>query len=102
MRSMTRWSGAGKRGRRAVRPAVEALEGRSTPTVALVADLNPLDGGNPAQLTPVGDTLFFTASDEGHGRELWKTDGTPEGTVLVKDLTPGRADTTFGELVDFN
>jgi ELWxxDGT repeat protein len=40
-------------------------------------------------LKAVGDTLFFTARDETHGRELWKSDGTPEGTVLVKDIYRG-------------
>src|SRR5262249_20177292 len=39
---------------------------------------------------------FFTARDltDGvtHGRELWKSDGTPEGTVLVKDIAPGPSD----------
>src|SRR5262249_28653286 len=47
-------------------------------------------------LTNVGGTLFFTARDltDGvtRGRELWKTDGTPEGTVLVKDIEPGPSD----------
>ncbi len=37
----------------------------------------------------VGDTLFFVADDGVHGHELWMTDGTPAGTVLVKDIYPG-------------
>lgn len=37
----------------------------------------------------IGRTLYFAADDGVHGRELWKTDGTPEGTVLVKDIRPG-------------
>ena len=34
-------------------------------------------------------TLFFTANDATTGRELWKSDGTAAGTVLVKDINPG-------------
>ena len=37
----------------------------------------------------VGSTLFFVAVDGTSGEELWKSDGTPGGTVLVKDIQPG-------------
>jgi ELWxxDGT repeat protein len=40
------------------------------------------------ELTAVGDTLFFAANDGIHGYELWKSDGTDEGTAIVKDLRP--------------
>ena len=46
------------------------------------------DYGDPSSLTGVGGTLFFTADDGIHGRELWKSDGTKAGTVLVKDIDP--------------
>ena len=47
-------------------------------------------GGNgPDNLTAVGDTLFFTASDGVHGEELWRSNGTRTGTVMVKDIRPG-------------
>jgi len=42
-----------------------------------------------SQLTVVGDTMYFVARDQAHGRELWKTDGTVDGTVLVADLSDG-------------
>jgi len=37
----------------------------------------------------VGNTLFFSARDGTHGPELWKSDGTEDGTVLVEDIHPG-------------
>ena len=37
----------------------------------------------------IGGTTYFDATDPDHGEELWKTDGTAAGTVLVKDITPG-------------
>jgi ELWxxDGT repeat protein len=44
----------------------------------------------PQQLTEHGGALYFTADDgTGAGRELWRSDGTTVGTVLVKDLYPG-------------
>lgn len=54
--------------------------------------------------TKVGSTGFFVADDYYHGSELWKTDGTTEGTVLVKDILPGIS-SGFNincDLVDFN
>ncbi|QSQ26176.1 hypothetical protein JY651_15115 [Pyxidicoccus parkwayensis] len=36
-----------------------------------------------------GDLVFFAASSDSGGTELWRTDGTPDGTFLVADLSPG-------------
>src|SRR5262249_56068638 len=44
---------------------------------------------NPGSFTVVKGTLFFSAGDTTHGTELWKSDGTEAGTVLVKDINPG-------------
>ncbi|MEL6615860.1 MAG: ELWxxDGT repeat protein, partial [Bacteroidota bacterium] len=35
--------------------------------------------------------LYFRASDGVNGAELWRSNGTPEGTSLVADLAPGAA-----------
>jgi ELWxxDGT repeat protein len=42
-----------------------------------------------SNLTNINGTLFFSADDGTNGRELWKSDGTEAGTVLVKDIQPG-------------
>ncbi|MFC2036401.1 ELWxxDGT repeat protein [Chloroflexota bacterium] len=51
----------------------------------------------PGDLTEMDGLLFFNATDRavgpppwtGTGDELWKSDGTEAGTVLVKDIEPG-------------
>ena len=37
----------------------------------------------------VNGTLFFQANDGSSGEELWKSDGTSAGTVMVKDIANG-------------
>jgi ELWxxDGT repeat protein len=45
----------------------------------------PIPGG------VVGGRLLLAAGDGRSGRELWASDGTPAGTVLVRDINPGRS-----------
>ena len=45
------------------------------------------NNGYPSDLTAVGSTLYFTADDGTNGYELWKSDGTATGTVMVKDIS---------------
>ena len=40
-----------------------------------------------ANYTAVGSTVYFTANDCLNGFELWKTDGTEAGTMMVKDIS---------------
>jgi ELWxxDGT repeat protein len=48
----------------------------------------------------VNGTLFFVASDDVAGYELWRSDGTESGTAAVKDIEPGRDGSFPRELVD--
>jgi len=64
------------------RAVAEPLETRtmmavSTPLL-LTADVT-----SSAHVAAVGNTLFFTKSTPEYGNELWKTDGTVAGTMLV-------------------
>src|SRR5262245_28520066 len=63
-------------------------------------------GSSPQNLTPVGTTLFFAASDTtlgtATGTELWKTDGTTAGTVLVRDINAGAASSSPANLTNVN
>ena len=50
----------------------------------MVKDNIRVNNGFPAQ-----GVLYFVADDGISGYELWKSDGTGAGTVLVKDIEPG-------------
>jgi ELWxxDGT repeat protein len=40
-------------------------------------------------LSDTSSAIFFTARTSSTGNELWRTDGTPDNTVMVKDINPG-------------
>jgi ELWxxDGT repeat protein len=48
-------------------------------------------GSSPSNLTVLDGKLYFFADDGSHGRELWVSDGTADGTQMVVDLLPGSA-----------
>jgi ELWxxDGT repeat protein len=51
----------------------------------LVADLAPdALSSKPAEFTEVAGEMFFVATVEDQQRSLFKTDGTPEGTILLR------------------
>jgi len=60
-----------------------------TGKVRLVKDINPLGDSDPEYLFGLGNILFFTADDGTHGKEIWRSDGSPEGTFMVKDIYQG-------------
>ncbi len=65
---------------------------------ALVKDIIPgaygSNNGGQYALYSDGTMLFFAAYDFTAGLELWKSDGTDAGTVLIKDLNPGFNEST--------
>src|SRR5438552_4901505 len=70
------------------RPVVEQLEDRtllSKGGPVLVLDINPGPGSSDAGSTTavIGNTMYVGTNDGTHGTELWKSDGTAAGTVLV-------------------
>ena len=46
--------------------------------------------------------LYFTATDGSNGTELWRSDGTSSGTVMVKDIRSGSNSAYIDTLVVFN
>ena len=65
----------------------------------LVADINTANNNSnisardsriysPRYLTEFNNKLYFSADNGENGRELWVTDGTTEGTLLVADIQP--------------
>src|SRR5450759_3417778 len=56
----------------------------------MVKDIYPGPvGGNPASHINNNGILYFSADDGVHGLELWRSDGTTNGTAIVKDINPG-------------
>ncbi len=47
---------------------------------------------SPENLTAAGTSVYFSAKGQSQNNtELWKTDGTPQGTVMVRNINPGSA-----------
>lgn len=66
------------------------LHGMAQPALTtsdIAPDTNP--NSDPDELVPAGDFVYFVANDGIHGRELWRTDGTPDGTILASDIWEG-------------
>ncbi len=86
-------------------------DGTNAGTV-LVKDIDPGSqssyNANQTYFFASNNILYFDANDGTHGTELWKTDGTNAGTVMVSDINPGAGSsnaanfTTLGTSVVFS
>ena len=79
-------------GRATARPLVRRLSPTSTRQAQL----------NPANVTNAGGVAYFAATDTANGTELWKSDGTAAGTVLVANINPGNASSNPSSLAVFD
>ncbi len=72
-------------------PVVAQATQAACEPVFLLRDILPgaTTGPLPSEPTPFNGALLFTAHEAAHGTELWRSDGTSAGTVLLKDISPG-------------
>jgi ELWxxDGT repeat protein len=67
--------------------------------INIVKDLNtsaPSNSSWPTNLKSIGSVVFFAADDGIHGGEPWISNGTNEGTFLLKDISPGTISSSAG------
>jgi len=66
-------------------------------TTAVVKDIVPgVNGSQPGDFHATSNRAYFVADDGAHGRELWVTDGTSDGTQIVHEHHPLSTATSFG------
>lgn len=76
-----------------------------TPEPRLLKDINTTASNassNPFGFVSAGAFTYFIATDGISGQELWKSDGTETGTVMVKDIYPGTASSNPVFLTNIN
>ena len=75
-------------------------------TVSLVKNIYPNSNKDsyPNNFAALNGVVYFSATNGTNGFELWKTDGTESGTVMVKDINAGSGNTfsTDTPIVVFN
>ncbi|MBW7913754.1 MAG: T9SS type A sorting domain-containing protein [Taibaiella sp.] len=62
--------------------------------LVLLKDINPGPAGSKPIVLGVNSKglVFIVANDGTHGNELWVSDGTTQGTQMLKDINPGAKD----------
>jgi ELWxxDGT repeat protein len=78
-------------------------------TTSMIENLNPGNGdgvqaimfGTETTMIRWHSKIFFSGNDGADGFELWKTDGTPQGTHQVDDINPGPESSNPNQLARF-
>ncbi len=55
---------------------------------------------SPRQFLNFNDEVYFLADHIETGLEIWKTDGTANGTTLVKDINPGQGSSVLSKFIE--
>jgi ELWxxDGT repeat protein len=78
----------------------------SGPGTVMVKDINPGSGSSANNIEEsyinYSGHLLFSANDGIRGAELWKTDGTENGTTMIKDINAGEHSSRPGNFVIYN
>lgn len=69
--------------------AIGDLSGLSLIKDILIGPNSSLNSASMQQSIKIGNNIYFKAASFGEGSELWRTDGTANGTFLVKNINPG-------------
>lgn len=66
-------------------PTLWVSDGSEESTLPLVA--TNVQGSR--EFLEAGNTLFFPGDDKIHGREIWTSNGTMQGSFMIRDINPG-------------
>src|SRR4051794_36386460 len=78
---------------------IEDLEARTL--LSAPVRLHAAGNQSNSRIVVANGIRSFISSDSKHGTELWRTDGRPQGTFMVRDITPGSNSSIIGGLTAF-
>ncbi len=77
-------------------PAAARGSGPAYQVLDVTNGIQAFVSSHPQGYVDLGGIVLFTARDDEHGNELWRTDGTAAGTIRLTDLAPGLPDGVVG------